>query len=190
MEGLAGGHTAPNPTSPLPLPSVARYCAVLLLPRHSIRGPLPTSLLYNQILAQIFSGPRQTPRQPPHPFGFPAISCTANPSDLRSAVDAIVGPPALPTMDAAAIRDCIAATLDADADVRRRAELQLKQVRVCVAVWACCMRERVGAFGCRCRRGWPHAVLLLLLLLSFMCAPSRRISLSDALHFSHARLST
>ncbi|KAL2256227.1 hypothetical protein VTK26DRAFT_1966 [Humicola hyalothermophila] len=30
-------------------------------------------------------------------------------------------------MDAAAIRSCIAATLDADADVRRRAELQLKQ---------------------------------------------------------------
>ncbi|KAK3331133.1 armadillo-type protein [Apodospora peruviana] len=30
-------------------------------------------------------------------------------------------------MDAAAIRSCVAATLDADADVRRRAELQLKQ---------------------------------------------------------------
>jgi len=30
-------------------------------------------------------------------------------------------------MDAAAIRNCIAATLDADADARRRAELQLKQ---------------------------------------------------------------
>ncbi|KAL2020505.1 hypothetical protein VTK56DRAFT_8390 [Thermocarpiscus australiensis] len=30
-------------------------------------------------------------------------------------------------MDAAAVRSCIAATLDADADVRRRAELQLKQ---------------------------------------------------------------
>jgi hypothetical protein len=33
-------------------------------------------------------------------------------------------------MDAAAIQSCIAATLDADADVRRRAELQLKQVRL------------------------------------------------------------
>lgn len=32
-------------------------------------------------------------------------------------------------MDAAAIRSCIVATLDADANVRKRAELQLKQVR-------------------------------------------------------------
>lgn len=31
-------------------------------------------------------------------------------------------------MDADTVRSCIAATLDADADVRRRAELQLKQV--------------------------------------------------------------
>ena len=31
-------------------------------------------------------------------------------------------------MDAATIRSCIAATLDPDTDVRRRAELQLKQV--------------------------------------------------------------
>jgi hypothetical protein len=38
-------------------------------------------------------------------------------------------------MDAAAIRSCIVATLDADADVRRRAELQLKQV---------CSRESRG----------------------------------------------
>lgn len=37
-------------------------------------------------------------------------------------------------MDAAAIRNCIAATLDADADARRRAELQLKQVRFHVFV--------------------------------------------------------
>ncbi len=48
-------------------------------------------------------------------------------------------------MDAAAIRNCIAATLDADADARRRAELQLKQVRLFVSrpgrlvlvVWRC-----------------------------------------------------
>jgi hypothetical protein len=33
-------------------------------------------------------------------------------------------------MDATAIRSCIAATLDVDADGRRRAELQLKQVRL------------------------------------------------------------
>lgn len=32
-------------------------------------------------------------------------------------------------MDAAAIRSCVVATLDADANVRKRAELQLKQVR-------------------------------------------------------------
>jgi len=38
-------------------------------------------------------------------------------------------------MDAAAIRNCIAATLDADADARRRAELQLKQVRLCCPGW-------------------------------------------------------
>lgn len=34
-------------------------------------------------------------------------------------------------MDATAIRSFIAGTLDADADVRQSAELQLKQVRVC-----------------------------------------------------------
>lgn len=32
-------------------------------------------------------------------------------------------------MDAVAIRSCIVATLDADANARKRAELQLKQVR-------------------------------------------------------------
>ena len=66
-------------------------------------------------------------------------------------------------MDAAAIRNCIAATLDADADARRRAELQLKQVRLFVwrpgrlvlCVWWC--------GGTRCapgRRRRRHTAIL------------------------------
>jgi hypothetical protein len=47
----------------------------------------------------------------------------------RSALDASIGLKTTVTMDAAAIQSCIVATLDPDADVRRRAELQLKQVR-------------------------------------------------------------
>ena len=40
-------------------------------------------------------------------------------------------------MDVATIRSCVAGTLDADADVRRRAELQLKQVSVPLCAHRC-----------------------------------------------------
>lgn len=62
-------------------------------------------------------------------------------------------------MDAAAIRNCIAATLDADTDVRRRAELQLKQVRQCVGVgaWVCARAGETGTSRPRARsRGRPR----------------------------------
>jgi hypothetical protein len=87
-------------------------------------------------LAQIFSDLAWTTPQLQHfepaipPPTAPQHRSTDSPSP--KCLDASVK---TATMDAAAIQSCIVATLDADADVRRRAELQLKQVRpvVCVA---------------------------------------------------------
>lgn len=42
-------------------------------------------------------------------------------------------------MDTAAVRSLLATSLDPDADSRRRAEIQLKSVRLCVHVFVLCV---------------------------------------------------
>jgi hypothetical protein len=52
-------------------------------------------------------------------------------------------------MDTAAVRSLLAASLDPDADSRRRAEIQLKQVRLAFA--SLCRGNAFVVVGCRWR---------------------------------------
>lgn len=76
-------------------------------------------------------------------------------------------------MDAAAIRSCIVATLDADASVRKRAELQLKQVRM------------------RCHAVSHPAIVLkaLLFLCCWICLPPAMSAIEGPRHNHNSALS-
>jgi hypothetical protein len=60
-------------------------------------------------------------------------------------------------MDPAAVRSLLATSLDPDADSRRRAELQLKQVRL---AFAFCVEGRFLCLGIVKGHGQPPALLL------------------------------
>lgn len=74
-------------------------------------------------------------------------------------------------MDATTIRSCIAATLDADADVRRRAELQLTQVRFPHQ----CQRSRLSPPASTCVACIAHCFLTVLVNVANLSCPLHHV---------------
>jgi hypothetical protein len=103
----------------------------LILPRHWFL----VAVRLHRMEPEMFSSGLLLPPRPLSTLLHPQLPSLRNDAAILRALVSVTDPStscppsSSPAMDGQTIRDCIVATLDADADVRQGAELQLKQVR-------------------------------------------------------------